>query len=152
MVEKVTAVPHGQQCLEKTRSISLSWLQTFSWRSPKAQESAEARGSSALPSLQQLSSRVGIPVSQRLLQPSQGRTHSHLQLSKEAPTTHPGLAVPPQQDRGSDALAPWEQQDTNTHEVNKNLLARGTSASATQLQGPVPQPRMVGTCPARLLP
>jgi len=39
---------------------------------------------------------------------------SHLQLSKKAPRTRPGLSGPLQRDRGSDALAPWKQQETDT--------------------------------------
>lgn len=31
VVEKVTAVPNGQQCLEEIQSISSSWFQTLSW-------------------------------------------------------------------------------------------------------------------------
>lgn len=31
MVEEVTAVPHGQQCLEEIQPISSSWLQILSW-------------------------------------------------------------------------------------------------------------------------
>lgn len=48
-----------------------------------------------------------------------GGMHSHLQLSKEAPTTCPGLSVPPQQDWGSDTLAPCKQQDTDTRGEQK---------------------------------
>lgn len=87
-----------------------------------------------------------------------GGTHSHLQLSKETPTTCPGLGVPPQQDWGSDTLAPWKQQDTDTHEVNKNWPGRGRSASAMQIpavtapNSPAVQPRMVRMCPTCCFP
>ena len=59
----------------------------------------------------------------------------------------PGLSVPPQQDRGSDALAPWRQQETDTCEVNKNLLGQGEISlhhTATSRSTPVTAPRI---CP-----
>lgn len=84
----------------------------------------------------------------------EGGTHSHLQLSKEAPTACPGLGVPPQQHRGTDTLAPWKQQEMNTRQVNKKLLGRGSSVSATAPRScsPAVQPRMVRMCPECCFP
>lgn len=60
--------------------------------------------------------------------PQQPGVRSHLQLSKEAPAACPGLSIFPGEEWGSDALAPWRQQETDTHEVKNNQLGQGDTS------------------------
>lgn len=62
--------------------------------------------------------------------PQYSRAWSHLQVSKEAPTAHPGLSVLPWEERGSDALAPCRQQETDV--CVTQLLAQPESCSPGQ--------------------
>lgn len=155
MVEEVTAVPHGQQCLEEIQSIRLSWLQTSSWRQ-------QEEGGSETPEILGTTAQVQRP---RAALPSQACSSSTAGLGYWLPNgsfsphseghilTCSSPKRPPRRAQGSASLPSrigamilWHpgSSRTHTHEVSKNLLGRGDQplpgrSLLSQLQGCVPQ-------------